>query len=507
MKILLIRPPYSRLKGIGQSPYFPLGLGYLAAVLEKNGFEVKIYHAENPHSSEENIVTDAEITFWHRSLAQRRYLETIKNSNHYVWKEAEEVICSFQPDLVGISVLSSEVASALNISKICKRYRKDCWVVWGGCHPTFLPESCLLYPEVDFVIRGEGELSFLEFCQNLEGKIKLTDLSQINGLSYKKDGRILHNRPRALIENLDEIPFPARHLILFPEFFDYRALGSMITSRGCPWRCGFCSSRNFWQKKVRFRSPENVIEEIKGIQKRYKINYLMFWDDCFTANRNVVLKILRGMIKSKFNIAWRTATRADLIDEELLSLMKRAGCTKLEIGVETGSPRIQRLIKKDINNTQIKNAFHLLCQQNVPSGAFFMAGFPEETKKDLEETFTLLKQIPSSEIAFNIFDPMPGSELWDRCIELKLIPRNPDFLTFRFWPDNHFMKFLEKERFNKIVKEMATWVFRYNNSLRNRIKRLRFLIIFLIKNDPLLLFRKIFSFLRGRLKLPLRVGR
>ena len=144
MKILLIRPPYTRLKGAGQAPYFPLGLGYIASVLRDNGFEVKIYHAENPREKNEEIILDAEVGFDFRSIGYRKYLDSIKSPGHYVWKEVKDTIESYNPDIVGISLLSVEVASALKISQICKQYNDKCYIVWGGLHPTFLPSDCLM---------------------------------------------------------------------------------------------------------------------------------------------------------------------------------------------------------------------------------------------------------------------------------------------------------------------------------------------------------------------------
>lgn len=496
MRVLLIRPPYTRLKGTGQAPYFPLGIGYIASVLKNNGFEVMIYHAENPRLKNEFKPLDISIEFNQRSVSYHRYINIIKDDSYPVWKEVEETLKSYKPDIIGISLLSVEVASAYKISQICKQYNEKCYVVWGGLHPTFLPEDCLKNKEVDFVIRGEGEYSMLELCQVLE---KGGSVSKIKGLSFKNNGEMVHNPIREAIPNLDDIPHPARDSVLYPESFDFRSLGSMIISRGCPFRCTFCSSRNFWDKKVRFRSPENVINEINMLKSRYGTSYVMFWDDSFTIHGSIIKKYCDKIIDSKLKINWKTATRADLLDEGLLKLMKTAGCSKLEIGVESGSERIKKMIFKDVTNDQIKRAFSLLNKNGIGSGAFFMAGFPEETIDDLEQTFKLMKELDANEIAFNIFDPMPGSTEYEKCMKLGLIPPNPDWNNFPFWPDAHYVKDISREDFTRQANIMAAWLFRHNRGFKNRFKRNKALVLSLLKNDPKLLFEKIQRNIKRRL--------
>jgi anaerobic magnesium-protoporphyrin IX monomethyl ester cyclase len=500
MRILLIRPPYSRLRGSGHPAYFPLGLGYLAAMLEQAGFEVHIYNMElDTAPKHAEIISDAEATFYQRSQEQKKYYQAVAQDDHPVWQELLEVLKTQKPDLVGVSLLSVEVAAARKVSQVVKSWSPHCWVVWGGNHPTFLPTECVSYPEVDVVCRGEGENTLVELCENLaKGP---SDFRGIAGISFTHEGEVRHNPTRALISNLDEIPFPARHRLLFYDDFDHKNLGSMIITRGCPWRCAFCSSCNFWEKKVRFRSPANLVAELKQLQEGYDINYIMLWDDSFSINRDIVLRYCQAIINSGREIMWRTATRADLVTEELLPWMKRAGCAKLEIGVESGSPRIQRLIHKDIDNNDVIRAFNLLKKEHIPAGAFFMAGFPEETLDDLQQTFALMKSIPCLEIAFNILDPMPGSELLDTCVRLGMVPENPDWSTFLFWPDNHFMKYVTPEEFNRQAYDMAAWIYAFNNRWINLLRKKGYLSWFLLKKDPQFFFKKILQRFQKRVKV------
>jgi radical SAM superfamily enzyme YgiQ (UPF0313 family) len=497
MKVLLIRPPYTRLKGIGQSPYFPLGLGYIAAVLKNNGYEVMIYHVENPGAGDGKLHVDADITFDTRSISQKRYLDSIKDDGHAVWREVRGVLADYKPDVVGISILSVEVPSALKLSRICREYDDKCRVVWGGLHPSFMPEACLNNREVDFVIRGEGEFSMLALLKSFE---RGDGLSEVAGLSYRRNGEFVHN-PQGDPVVLDELPYPERENLIFPESFDFKSLGSMIFSRGCPFRCSFCSSRNFWDKKVRLRSAENVVGEISFLRKAYGTKHIMFWDDTFTFNRNIIRKHCRAIIDADLKISWKTATRADLVDEDMLDLMKKSGCVKLEIGVESGSERMRKLINKDVTHEQIMDAMQLIDRKGLGVGTFFMAGFPEEKVEDLEQTFSLMKEINSSEIAFNVFDPMPGSSEYEKCVSMGLVPEDADWNEFPFWPDAHYMKYVGREEFTRYANEMARWVYEYNNSLGAKYRRSKQQLLFLLKNDPVYLGKKIIGLALRRMNI------
>ena len=499
MKILLIKPPFSRLKGCGQAPCFPLGLGYLASTLDKNGYYVRIYHAENPRLPGESIIEDEEAIFHQRSQSQKRYFDAIEKNAHPVWTEVRDTIKEFRPDIVGISVLTVETPSALKISKIVKEYNPDVPVVWGGVHPSFISEDVISYNPVDFVVRGEGEEIFLNLCKAIEkGK---NDFNDILGITYIKDGKIKHNPNHPLVEDINSIPFPATHLILYPESFDYRSMGSMIVSRGCPLRCTFCSSRLFWKKRFRLRSEGNIIDEIKQLKERYDINYIMFWDDSFSISKDLIIRYCDALIESGLKLKWHTATRADLVDNELLHRMKKAGCVKLNIGVETGSPRMQKTIRKDVTNDIIRDAYKMIKANGIATGAFFMAGFPDETLEDLDQSWDLMKELNIDEVAFNVFDPMPGSELLDRCTELGLVPEKPDWSNFKFWPDNYFIRGMTHEEFDKKAIEIGNWVYKYNNRLLTKFNRQKALILFYLVHDRRMLFKKAIGYLKRRKKV------
>jgi radical SAM superfamily enzyme YgiQ (UPF0313 family) len=438
-------------------------------MLEGRVEEVKIYNAENPLNTQERYWVDQDSVFKMRAQSYHRYLATLKDDNHLTWQEILQTLKTFKPNLVGISVLTVEVGSALKVSKICKEYNKDCLIVWGGPHPTFEPDESIRYKEVDFLIRGEGEMTIKELIDALQTGGK--ELGTIKGLSYKAEGEVIHTGPRDLIKDLDTIPLPAKHLSLYPEQYLPIAMGSLITSRGCPWSCTFCSAKTFWQKKTRYRSAESLVQEIKKIQTDYHIQEFLLWDDAFTVSREIVSRYCQKMIQEGLKLYWRTATRADLLDDKLLKLMKKAGCVHLDIGVESGSKRILKLIRKELEPAQIRKGFDLIRKNGMTAGAFFMAGFPQETQEDLEKTFSLMKEIKAVNIAFNILDPLPGSEILKTTREMGIIPEEVDWSTFPFWPLNHFVKEVSKEEFCKLAHEMEAWVHRYNKRWRNLIRR------------------------------------
>ncbi len=494
-RVLLIRPPYTRIRGTGQAQYFPLGIGSMTAVLNSlPGVDARLYCADNPSVEEKPFIIDKEGVFGARSQAQRAYFAALDDPEHFVWKEARGLIREFSPDLIGLSVLTPEVGSALKLTSICKELFPDTPVVWGGVHASFTSQETLSLPGVDYVVVGEGEATFKEMVLALQaGKTTLN----IPGLLHRNS--IAQNDcGRSLIEKLDSLPIPNRNAVFFPERFTPVAMGSLMHSRGCPWRCGFCSSRRFWHERVRFRSAENVMEEILSVHKNFGIRIFTFWDDAFTIDRKLTEELCETILKSGLRIAWRTATRMDLLDDGLLRLMKRAGCFQVELGIETGSPRMSELIRKDIDLNAAPEVIDRANRHGVACGVFLMAGFPDETRDDLMQTLDFMKRIRPAEIVLNILDPMPGSEQFDRARELRLLPDTIDYTRYPLWPDAHFMSHLTPLEFREIVEQISRYVFTYNTSRTAMFRRARPEIAQLIRTDRKVLLQKIGRFVRRR---------
>lgn len=499
MKVLLIRPPYTRLRGAGQAAYFPLGVGYIASYLKTLGHDCKIYNVENSAPGEPRFMINKEDVFGHRAAARKRYLAALESDDHPVWREVAEVVRSYRPDLVGLSLLTVEFGSALKCSRIVKSVLPGTPVIWGGAHPTFLPDTCLAYGEVDFAAGGEGELTMGELCRELAGG---QDFSSIAGLSHKRGGAIVHNPERELMADLDQLPPPARSEVIFPERFDALAMGSITYSRGCPFKCTFCSSRIFWQKKVRFRKPELVVEEVKDVVKTYGVSSFTFWDDTFTVNRQIALDLCRALRDSGVPVTWKTATRADVLDDEILQAMREGGCIQLQLGIETGSMRMSKLIEKDVELKAAYHAVRMINRHGIAAGTFFIVGYPQETVEDMRQTFEMMKSIGTTDVVLNVFDPMPGSSLFDTTKDQGLLPTDDlaiDWPTYPLWPDAHYVSAVDREEFGRTVREISEWCFKYNHSPAALLRRLRPQLGYLLKNDRALLVRKGLGFVRKRL--------
>lgn len=473
MKVLLINPPLDRLIGEKNAP-FPLGLGYLASALLSQGNEdVKILDLE--------YCDDKDLESFHMAYSKRlenynNYISSLENPNHPAWNDLENVLDKYRPDVIGISIMTVRVAPAFKVASICKDKIPDSIIIVGGPHPTVLPEEVLQNEDIGFVVRGEGEKTIAELVSYLS---KNNDnFLKIDGISFRNNGEIVHTKGRKLIEDLDNIPFPARDLIIGLENYPKGNMGYLITSRGCPFRCAYCGSHTIWGRKVRFRSAKNIVDEIREVHDKYGTDYFIFWDDIFTFNRKRVIEICNLIMENNIKIRWRCITRADMIDEELISIMKKAGCDLFDIGVESGSERILKSINKKISLERVKGVSKSFKKLNMNWAAFFMIGLPNETKEDMFKSLEFMKQIKPQKGIVSIFTPLPGTELFDEVVQLGLINRDADWTKFSQWsPNNHFVKNFSKEEFQKISKEIISQFDEYNNrrgnwSIKSRLGRL-----------------------------------
>lgn len=464
MRILLIDPPYERLIGF-KSEWFPLGLGYIASFLRENGYdEVKIYHAEHaPDTEYKSIIKYAE--------SFRRYREIIDTDVHPAWDEVRGIVGSFCPDVVGLSVLSAKVPSALRIAKICKELNPQVKIVCGGYHPTIRAEEMLKSEYIDFVVRGEGEETFYELMEVLRTNNK--NYSVIDGISFKERGVIIHNKRRAFIQNLDKIPLPARDRLISLETYTPVQLSMIMTSRGCPYNCGFCASHTMWHRTVRFRSVENVISEISELKNRYSVRNVTFMDDSFTINSNRVRELCLAMIKNNVDITWSCLTRVDVINDEIISLMKKAGCTKVDLGIESGNERVLRLIGKKITLNQVREAVKILKRNKMYWSGFFMFGFPTETEEEVLDTLNFLQEIKPDWANMSIFTPYPGTTLYEMAKNKGMVHEPVDYTLYSHQnPHSRFTDAISRERFPLLATRILKNVYEYNSSYKSLLKRI-----------------------------------
>jgi radical SAM superfamily enzyme YgiQ (UPF0313 family) len=326
------------------------------------------------------------------------------------------------------------------------------WVILGGVHPSFTPEETLKNKEVDFVVRGEGEYTLLNLISTLN---EASNLDKVNGISYRIGDTIVHNKPAELIDNLDSLPFTMKELDLDIDVYSSESLGAMMTSRGCPFSCIYCASNKFWGKRVRFRSIENVIEEIKQIKEKFGTRFFIFDDDTFNINKTRVISLCDAIIREKLNIEWWCEIRSSPIDKEMLTKMKDAGCVSISLGIETGDESILKNIKKGTTLTQIRKCIDMIKEQNIELSTFFMIGFPWEGKREISETIKFMKSIKSSgTVNLSIVTPYPGTELYEILINEGMIKEQIDWgLCFHHRRKNFFNKNFSDAEFLKIVVE------------------------------------------------------
>jgi radical SAM superfamily enzyme YgiQ (UPF0313 family) len=378
-----------------------LGLSYIAAVLSKNGHKVKIYNAD--YESSENYADQRRIFEGYDN-----YKKILFDLGHPLWLEVKGAIESYSPDIIGITMLTGTYKSAENVGRLAKELNEDIVVVVGGTHPTVLPEETIKNDYFDYVVRGEGEYTFLDL---VNGK----RLGDIYGLTYlNKGGEIVNNPNREFIEDLDSLPFPSRDLYLNgTQYMDY---GYIMTGRGCPFECTFCASKKVWKGHVRFRSPENVVEEVKHVHNRYGTKLFYFVDDTFTLNKNRTKKICELLIRNNMDINWICDTRVDTIDEELLWLMKESGCVRVKIGVESGNEGILKKVKKKITKKQIRDSVSIIKQVGIDFTIYLMIGFPSETQEEMQETLDFASELDPTYYSLSILAPYPGTEIYDDVI-------------------------------------------------------------------------------------------
>ena len=503
----MVNPPYRRLMGVG-SPYFPIGLGYLAAVLEKAGYEVKIYNGEVSRSSMPHDMPRGEekSRYPHKGgdfsaimSAHQLYLKNLEDKDFFVWQEFKKSLAEFNPDLVGITARTPMLNSAIKAGQLIKEWKKSCPIVWGGSHPTIMSEEIISRPEADFLVYGEGECSLLDLVRAIEGGQK--DYSNARGIYYKdSNGGVIKNEPREYIKNLDELPLPARHLVFKDDLYVPGAYADLMGSRGCPFLCTYCSAQSMWGRQLRYRSVADVIKEIKVLKNDYHCEIIRFIDDNLTLDRQWLEDLCQAIIDEKIDIKWGCLSRVNLIDENILKLMIKAGCYRIDIGVESGSPRILKMMKKEIKLADVLRADKLFDKYGIDWTAFFITGFPYETTEDLKMTADFMKQINPYRLVLSNFTPYPGTEDYERAEELGVLPfdfaRGKPQIDWGLYdhnsPNNFFMKNVGREEYYDFFNRLSDYV-----SLRNT-HRIRGRELYYLKN-PVSLLRKVARFVEKRI--------
>lgn len=391
-KVLLVNPNGSVPVGSIRRLPTPLGLMYLAGVLEEHGLSVSILDCAL--EGYDNVTVDEHSETY--GLDDEQIMARVREEN---------------PDLVGITCLFSKYESeARRLCTLVKHnISKDIVMVLGGIHPTYFADKMMRNcPDIDHIVQYEGEYKLLCLVEMLNGSRNLTDVDGCGNIA-----------------NLDKIPFPARHLVdmekyirigLFGNPFPKRMrMAQVLTSRGCPYSCNFCSTKPYWGD-VRCRSAENIFEEIVFLRETYNIHEIQFRDDNLTAKRDNILRLFRMM--KGMDMSWCAGISMVELDKELIVAMAESGCYRLTLSPESGSERVlKEIIHKPLRIEWVKPTITLAHKYGIDIHCDFVVGFPGETREEMYETFTFGEKIGADSCAFFLASPFPGSPLYKQCVD------------------------------------------------------------------------------------------
>jgi anaerobic magnesium-protoporphyrin IX monomethyl ester cyclase len=445
--VVLVNPPYPI--GAPKSIFIPLGIGYLAAVLEEKGYTVDVIDCQVQNPTQRQLEDD-----FHR----------------------------LQPDIVGVTSSTLTHGSVREIVKATKQICPECMVVLGGPHVTVLDEQSLIeQPEADVVVRGEGEQTVLELAQ-LISEAKTKNLGKVAGITFRKRGEICKTPDRPFFQNLDALPYPAyKH---FP-LDKYKLFGKtylpIITSRGCPFQCTFCLASRMCGKHFRTRSPKNVVDELEWLRTTHGADAFAFYDDTFTFDRKRAVEICEEMKKRKMNLPWDCRTRVDQVSEKILAEMRSADCLLVHFGVESGNQKMLNAMKKGTTIEQNERAIRWAKETGILVAISVVLGYPGETPAMLQETLDFIRKTEPDYVYMCVAIPYPGTEMrellkelgwemstdWDRYDEQTQVFRNPllsadaiaamrrDFYNGFFSPSYILHKSLKRDFYSQSMARSA----------------------------------------------------
>lgn len=374
MKILLLSLP-----GLGENDgtLFPLGIGYLTASLKQH-HDVKAYHYNS------------------MSLAVR---------------EVRQRLGEHKPHLVGLTCSTFNRAFVKTMIGVIKSFDRNIMLIVGGVHASFCYDQVLKQYGADFVVIGEGERTIVELCDAIE---KNKPLNTVKGIAFKRNGDVSLNPPREIIFNLDDLPMPDYSYAR--PFIEQSGMGYVITSRGCPVRCTFCSTSSFWGQKVRMSSVSRVVDEMEMLISQFKVKKIFFHDDCFNLGITRVKEICAEIVNRGIKIEWGCSCRVTPVSEEMIATMVAAGCRHICWGIESGSEEMLKKINKKITLSQIRNAYELSQKFSdvMSTGAFTMVGNPGETEDTIRDTVNFLNTIPITDIPSTaVLYILPGTLVYE----------------------------------------------------------------------------------------------
>lgn len=388
MKIALIAPPYP----LEEAPSPPLGLSYVAAICEAAGATVTIF---------DYIVS------------------------RYTPEKLRHDLDSFNPDIVGTTAVTMNFYTAAGILREAKQYKPSLITMIGGPHVSYDVEATFdQYPEIDLIIKGEGEQTLIELLPIISDR---KSWAKVSGIAFHNNKEIVTTPSRPLIEDMDSLPLPARHLLPMSR---YQALGfpvSIITSRGCPNKCIFCLGRRMVGHKVRYRSPSKVVDEIEHLLTYYGVSRINIADDIFTANKQRVNELCSEINQRGITFGWSAFSRVNTVDKETLRTMQDAGCDSISFGIESGNPEMLKRVKKGITLDQARAAVQYCKELGIGAHASFMVGLPGENRQTIKDSSEFAEEL-DIDYGYHMLAPFPGTTVLEEIdrYDLEIVTHNWD---------------------------------------------------------------------------------
>lgn len=438
-KVLLVDPPFHAFFEYNRW-WYSLSCAQLAACLREKGIEAYVYDSDRYFKKDPRTNQRKEMV-----KRQHWYTEGLENNGHYIWEHFRQTLNEIRPDVVGVVSWTSKLQSTFKILEITKSFDSEIKTCVGGYHSTATPDTFGNHMHIDAVFVGPAEHSLPKWILN--GCKETLMITQPQSIDIKK------------------IPFPDRGSLLFPEHYSSRDMGMLMTSRGCPYDCTFCSNKLMTGCIYQHNSVEQVRKELQHIIEKYNVNYLNVADANFLVNIKKSLEMAE--LFKDFRLLWGTEGRIDIINDELLDQLIDCGCTNLSFGIETGTNRGMKLLNKGITIEQIERASKILSKYNITWKCFFIVGFPHETLEDMEKTRSFALSLGASYLSLNSFVPLPGTEIYNNWLStFENIPYEELSMYNQLNPKATFIKGVSPEVYREKFLSILSDFEAYNNELQ-----------------------------------------